>query len=82
LPDQKGQFLPLQVPLIRDLRRHIPCMRQEEETDADVCKATWWQAEWKAEPASAAPTIARLIPIAITANTVDAVELAQTCTRR
>ena len=82
LPDQKGQVLPLRVALIRDLRRHVPCPRQEEETDEDVCKAAWWQAEWKAEPTPAAPTTAKLIPIVTTAEAVDAVELAQTYTRR
>jgi hypothetical protein len=82
LPDQKGQFLPLRVALIRDLRRHVPCTQQEEEMDEDVRKPAWWQAEWKAEPTPAAPTTARLIPIVTTADTVDAVELAQTYTRR
>jgi hypothetical protein len=82
LPDQKGQVLPLRVALIRDLRRHILCARQEEETDEDVRKPAWWQAEWKAEPTPAAPTTAKLIPIVTTADTVDAVELAQTYTRR
>jgi hypothetical protein len=82
LPDQKGQFLPLRVALIRDLRRHVPCTRQEEETDEDVRNPPWWQAEWKAEPTPATPTEARLIPIVTTAVTVDAVELAQTYTRR
>jgi hypothetical protein len=82
LPDQKGQFLPLRVALIRDLRRHVPCTRQEEETDEDVRKPAWWQAKWKAEPTPAAPTTAKLIPIVTTAGTVDAVELAQAYTRR
>jgi hypothetical protein len=70
------------VALIRDLRRHVPCTQQEEEMDEDVRKPAWWQAEWKAEPTPAAPTTARLIPIVTTADTVDAVELAQTYTRR
>ena len=82
LPDQKGQFLPLRVALIRDLRRHVPSLRQNEETDEDVRKSAWWQADWKAEPTPATPTTAKLIPIVTTAETVDAVELAQTYTRR
>lgn len=82
LPDQKGQFLPLRVALIRDLRRRVPCTQQEEETDEDVGKPVWWQAEWKAEPTPATPTTAKLIPIVTTADTIDAVELAQTYTRR
>ncbi len=82
LPDQKGQFLPVRVALIRDLRRRVPCTQQEEETEEDVRKPAWWQAEWKAEPTPATPTTAKLIPIVTTADTIDAVELAQTYTRR
>jgi hypothetical protein len=82
LPDQPGQVLPIRVALIRDLRRHVPCRQQEEETDEDVRKPAWWQAEWKAEPTPAAPTAPKLIPIVTTADTVNAVELAQTYTRR
>ena len=82
LPDQKGQVLPLRVALIRDLRRRVPGPRQDEETDEEVSKPAWWQAEWKAEPTPATPTVAKLIPIVTTADTVDAVELAQTYTRR
>ncbi len=78
LPDQPGRFLPLRVALIRDLRRHVPCRQQEEETDEDVRKPAWWQTDWKAEPTPATPTTAKLIPIVTTADTVDAVELAQT----
>jgi hypothetical protein len=55
LPDQKGQFLPLRVALIRDLRRRVPCTQQEEETDEDGRKPAWWQAE----PAPTTPTKAR-----------------------
>ena len=74
LPDQAGQFLPLRVALIRDLRRQVPCARQDEETDEEIRKPAWWQAEWKAEPTPATPTTAKLIPIVTTADTVDAVE--------
>ena len=35
LPDQVGQFLPLRVALIRDLRRQVPCSQHEEETEQD-----------------------------------------------
>jgi len=82
LPDQKGQFLPVRVALIRDLRRHVASPGQNEETDEDVRKPAWWQADWKAEPTPATPTTAKLIPIVTTAETIDAVELAQTYTRR
>jgi hypothetical protein len=60
----------------------FPVRKRREEMDEDVRKPAWWQAEWKAEPTPAAPTEARLIPIVTTADTVDAVELAQTYTRR
>jgi hypothetical protein len=82
LPDQPGQFLPVRVALIRDLRRHVPCKQQAEETDEDIGKPAWWRTDWKAEPTPATPTTAKLIPIVTTADTVDAVELAQTYTRR
>ena len=78
LPDQPGQVLPVGVALIRDLRRHVPCKQQEEETDEDIGKSAWWQTEWKAEPTPATPTTAKLIPIVTTSDTLDAVELAQT----
>jgi hypothetical protein len=60
----------------------FPVRERREETDEEVRKPAWWQAEWKAEPTPAAPTTAKLIPIVTTADTVDAVELAQTYTRR
>ncbi len=82
LPDQASQFLPLRVALIRDLRRQVPCARQDKENDEEIRKSAWWQAEWKAEPTPATPTTAKLIPIVTTADTVDAVELVQTYTRR
>jgi len=82
LPDQAGQVLPLRVALIRDLRRHVPSPKPDEETDEEVGKPAWWQAGWKAEPTPATPTTAKLIPIVTTADTIDAVELAQTYTRR
>jgi hypothetical protein len=82
LPDQTDQVLPLRVALVRDLRRQVPCRRQEEEADEDVGNPAWWQAEWKAQPRPATPTTPKLIPIVTTADTIDAVELAQTYTRR
>jgi hypothetical protein len=82
LPDQAGQFLPLRVALIRDLRRQVPCSKQEEETEEDVRVPAWWHAGWHAEPTAAQPTTAKLIPIVTTAESIDAVELAQTYIRR
>jgi hypothetical protein len=86
LPDQTGQVLPLRVALIRDWRRQVVRpLSQEEEEDAEARawqKPAWWHPEWKAEPTPATPTTAKLIPIITTADTVDAVELAQTYIRR
>lgn len=82
LPDQKGQFLPLRVALIRDLRRQIPCSNREEETEGDCGIPAWWHDGWEAEPTKAEPTTAKLIPMVTTAPTIDAVELAQTYIRR
>ena len=81
LPDQAGQVLPLQVALIRDHRRQVSCRQQNGATE-EVRKPAWWQADWKAAPTPATPTTAKLIPIVTTADTVDAVALAQTYTRR
>ncbi|HEY6406249.1 MAG TPA: hypothetical protein VIY29_02155 [Ktedonobacteraceae bacterium] len=86
LPEQAGQVLPLRVALIRDWRRQVvrPLNQEEEEEAEDRAwqKPAWWHAEWKAEPTPATPTTAKLIPIVTTADTVDAVELAQTYIRR
>jgi hypothetical protein len=74
------------VALIRDWRRQVvrPLSQEEEEDAEDRAwqKPAWWHPEWKAEPTPATPTTAKLIPIVTTADTVDAVELAQTYSRR
>ncbi len=82
LPDQAGQFLQLRVALIRDLRRQVPCSQHEEEPEQDGRVPAWWHDGWQAEPTAAAPTTAKLIPIVTTAESIDAVELAQTYIRR
>src|SRR5216684_2430153 len=82
LPDQKGQLLSLQVALIRDLRRQIPCAPLEEDPNEDPSLPAWWRENWQAEPTKAGPTTAKLIPIVAKAPHVDAVELAQTYIRR
>jgi hypothetical protein len=82
LPDQKGQVLPLQVALIRDLRRQVPCAPLEEDPNEDPSLPAWWRENWQAEPTKAGPTTAKLIPIVTTAPHVDVVELAQTYIRR
>jgi hypothetical protein len=82
LPDQKGQVLLLQVALIRDLRRQVPCGPPEADPNEDPGPPAWWRENWQAEPTKAEPTAAKLIPIVTTASHVDAVELAQTYIRR
>ena len=82
LPDQKDQVLPLQVALIRDLRRQIPCAPPDEDPNEDPGLPPWWRESWQAEPKKAEPTTAKLIPIVTTAPHIDAVELAQTYIRR
>lgn len=81
LPDQAGQFLPLRVALIRDLRRQVVCSQEEEDERASHTSA-WWRDGWKAEPTPSPATTAKLLPIVTTADTVDAVELARTYTHR
>jgi hypothetical protein len=90
LPDHPGESLVLRVALIRDLCRHIPVPPSQEDVeyphrwdaDLDQPDRTWWKEGWMATPAPAAPTTPKLIPIVTTASTLDAVELAQTYTRR
>lgn len=82
LPDQKDQVLPLQVALIRDLRRQVPYAPPEADPNEDPGLPAWWREHWQAEPTKAKPTTAKLIPIVTTAPHIDAVELAQTYIRR
>ena len=82
LPDQKDQVLPLQVALIRDLRRQVPCVPSDEDPNDDPSLPPWWRENWQAEPTKVGPTTAKLIPIVTTAPCIDALELAQTYIRR
>ncbi len=90
LPEHHGQELDLRVALIRDLRRQVPCQPSAEDQDGplrwdekpDGTHEHWLDEEWKATPFPAAPTVPKLIPIVTTATEADAVELAQTYTRR
>jgi hypothetical protein len=90
LPDHPGESLPLRVALIRDLRCHIPVLPSKEDreypkrwdADLDWHEHMWWDEGWQATPTPAMPTAPKLIPIVTTAPTVDAIELAQTYTKR
>jgi hypothetical protein len=90
LPDHPGQELEVRVALIRDLRRLVPKEPSFEEEDRpllwdekpDGTHEDWVDEGWQATPLPAQPTVPKLIPIVTTATEVDAVELAQTYTRR
>ncbi len=90
LPEHRGQELDLRVALIRDLRRHVPDEQRTEDEDGplrwdkkpDGMREHWLDASWQATPLPAKPTVPKLIPIVTTASEADAVELAQTYTRR
>jgi len=78
LPDQPGASLPLQVALVRDLRRQVPCKPEDEpprrwDADLDLLKQAWWEDDWQATPLPVAPTTAKLIPIVTTSAKIDAV---------
>jgi hypothetical protein len=90
LPEHPGQALDLRVALIRDLCRQILCEEQLEDGDGprrwdekpDGTHEHWLDASWQATPLPAPPTTPKLVPIVTTATEADAVELAQTYTRR
>jgi hypothetical protein len=89
-PDHPGEQLCLQVALIRDLRRSV-ALRPDQE-DADLPRSfdadrertdpRWWEEGWQATAAPAKEMTAKLIPIVTTAQTIDAIELAQTYIHR
>ena len=90
LPEHSGQQLDLRVALIRDLCRQVPDEKRLEDEDeqrrwdekSDGTHEDWLDASWQATPMPAPPTVPKLIPIVTTASEADAVELAQTYTRR
>jgi len=90
LPDHPGESLLLRVALIRELRCHLPVLPSKEDqeypkrwdADLDWHERMWWDEGWQATPTPATPTAPKLIPIVTTAPTVDAIELAQTYTKR
>jgi hypothetical protein len=89
-PDHPGEQLSLQVALIRDLRRLVPVVLDQEDadlsrrwdSDRERTDPLWWEEGWQATAAPAKEMTAKLIPIVTTAQTCDAVELAQTYIRR
>jgi hypothetical protein len=82
--------LPGPVALIRDLRRSVAV--QPDQEDADLPRSfdadrerndlRWWEEGWQATAAPAKEMTAKLIPIVTTAQTIDAIELAQTYIHR
>ncbi len=89
-PDHPGEVLCLRVALIRDLRRLVPGQPCQQDADlpqrwdADLPRAErqWWEEGWQATAAPVKETTPKLIPIVTTADTMDAVELAQTYIHR
>ena len=90
LPEHSGQELELRVALIRDLSHHVPCEERPDDEDRplrwdekpDGTHEYWLDEDWKATPLPAPPTVPKLIPIVTTALEANAIELAQTYTRR
>ncbi len=90
LPEHPGQELDLRVALIRDLCRQVADEKRPEDEDGplrwdekpDGTHEHWLDEKWQATPLPAPPTAPKLIPIVTTAAEADAVELAQTYTRR
>jgi transposase len=90
LPEHPGQELDVRVALIRDLCRRVPDAKRLEDEDGqrrwdekpDGTHEYWLDESWQATPVPAPPTVPKLIPIVTTAPEADAVELAQTYTRR
>lgn len=89
-PDHPGEQLCLHVALIRDLRRLVAVVPDPEDADLprrwdadrEQTDPRWWEEGWQATAAPAKETTAKLIPIVTTAQTIDAVELAQTYIHR
>ena len=89
-PEHPGEQLCLQVALIRDLRRSVTVQPDQEDKDLPRCwdadrernDPRWWEEGWQATAAPAKETTAKLIPIVTTAQTIDAIELAQTYIHR
>ena len=90
LSEHRGQELELRVALIRDLCRQVPSQKSAEDEERplrwdekpDGTHEYWLDEKWKATPLPLPPTVPKLIPIVTTASEADAVELAQTYTKR
>ncbi len=93
IPARPGETLPLSVALIRDRQCQEPAAQPRPDDDLDDPTwlpprarwladlppeaRDWWEATWEATPTPASPTQPKLIPIVSTAETRDAVALAQ-----
>jgi hypothetical protein len=84
-PEHPGKQLCLRVALIRDLRRLVPVVPDQEDAsrpwrwdaDRERTDPRWWEENWQATASPAKEMTAKLIPIVTTAPSIDAVELAQ-----
>ena len=89
-PDHPGEQLCLQVALIRDLRRFVAVrpdpadanLPRRWDADQERSDPRWWEEGWQARATEAKEMTEKLIPIVTTAQTIDAVELAQTYIHR
>jgi len=93
IPERPGATLAPSVALIRDLRCQVPVAPTDDTDDLDDPdwlpprerwlagmppeQRHWWEVGWVATAAPAPPTVPKLIPIVSTAETRDAVGLAQ-----
>ena len=86
LPDDIDGRLDLQVALVRDLRRLVPCPRAQDHQrsahDAYSGCPSWFADDWVATATAAVPTEPALVPIVTTASEVDPSELAGTYRKR
>ena len=89
LPGSAGESLPVQVALIRDLRRTSPVAPAASDDypprwDADLPwpERDWHADDWIATPAPSPATAAKLIPIIATSEIGDALTLARTYCQR
>jgi hypothetical protein len=84
VPNSAQPTLPLWVALVRDLRRQVPVPPDGDSYpyhwDEDLRREAhpWWEGNWSATAAPATPTTPKLIPVVSTAESADALQLAQT----
>jgi hypothetical protein len=88
-PDSTSPPLEVEVALIRDCRKLLVVEGSSQSSDTQDWQADlahdqthFWEQGWQAQPAPAAPTTAKLLPVITTGKGMDAVKLAQTYFKR